>query len=103
MGAGSRDKGRTAVATKDAKPSARPSNNRIRELRRDVARIERELVEAEAQVAELTRRLAEPDAFADSDQGRELAERFGKAKDRSAALMEQWTEASMAVEAASER
>jgi ATP-binding cassette subfamily F protein 3 len=70
-----------------------------RELRRQVERVERQLAEAEAEVAELNRLLSDPDIYGNPDQVAELSVRFGEAKDRAAALMDEWEAAATALEA----
>jgi ATP-binding cassette, subfamily F, member 3 len=53
-----------------------------RDLRRELARVEAELGEAEGEVAEITRVLADPDLYGDEERVRELVRRHGEAKDR---------------------
>ncbi|MBW3662802.1 MAG: ABC-F family ATP-binding cassette domain-containing protein [Actinobacteria bacterium] len=74
-----------------------------KQLRDAVERIERSLVAAEQEVADLTRELADPDVYADGARVKELVRRQGEAKDRAAALMEQWEDASVALEEATAR
>ena len=67
-------------------------------MRKAVARLERELAAAEEVVADLNRQLSDPAVFGDPEQATLLAKQFGEAKDRSSDLMDEWTEASMALE-----
>ncbi len=71
-----------------------------RKISAEIARIENQLADSETEVAELSRTLADPDVFGDPASAAELSERFGAAKDRSAALMEQWEAASVRLEEA---
>ncbi|MBK6668484.1 MAG: hypothetical protein IPG46_01940 [Actinobacteria bacterium] len=61
-------------------------------------RIEKQLAEAEREVAELNRQLADPEVYGDPERVAELSKTFGLAKDRAAALMDEWTDASMRLE-----
>ena len=63
-----------------------------RKLRRELTRIERELGAAEAEVADLARRLAEPGAYDDRDAAAALVARHDEAKDRADGLMARWLE-----------
>lgn len=69
-----------------------------KDLRRSVDRIEKQLAEAEREVAELNRQLADPEVYGDPERVAELSKTFGLAKDRAAALMDEWTDASMRLE-----
>ena len=106
----------TKQAAKRAAP-ARPSEQRAgqkrteaesrqrdhqltKDLRKKVSRIEKAMGAAEAEVAELNRLLADPEVFGDPERVTELSTRFGEAKDRSAKLMDEWTEASLELEQA---
>jgi hypothetical protein len=62
--------------------------------------VERELGAAEAQVAELTRRLGEPGLYDDRDAAAEVVEAHGVAKDAADALMARWIELSARIEQA---
>ncbi|MCC6437130.1 MAG: ABC-F family ATP-binding cassette domain-containing protein [Acidimicrobiales bacterium] len=94
-----------------AKASARPGEAKrseaelrqarhraTKELRTKVEKVERQLAKAEAEVAELQRQLADPVVYADSEQVKSLVERHNTAKDRASALMDEWTEAQLALE-----
>ena len=69
-----------------------------KELRRRAERLERDLGTAEAEVSELQRQLAEPDAYDDNEKVQDLVRRHGEAKDRASALMDQWMAASEELE-----
>ena len=71
-----------------------------KQLRRDVAGIERELSAVEGSVAELTRQLADPDVYTDGERVKELVARHGEAKDRASALFARWEAAQLALEEA---
>ncbi|MBK9180473.1 MAG: ABC-F family ATP-binding cassette domain-containing protein [Acidimicrobiales bacterium] len=64
-----------------------------KQLRARVARLERELTRAEADVAELQRRLADPALYDDPEQVREAATAHEAAKDQAAALTDAWVQA----------
>jgi len=87
-----------------AAPSPGPRNGgggpAAKELRKQVSRLEKELAAAEAEVAELNRLLADPEVFSDHERAAELGKRFGEAKDRSSTLMDEWADASTALERA---
>jgi ATP-binding cassette, subfamily F, member 3 len=71
-----------------------------RDLRDRVERVEQALVTAEAEVAELTRTLADPQVYDDGERVRELVSRHGDAKDRASRLLDEWEEAQVALEEA---
>jgi ATP-binding cassette, subfamily F, member 3 len=71
-----------------------------KDLKREVSKVERELATAEAQVAELTRELADPAVYDDPERVRDLVARHGAAKDRANDLMQRWERASLALEEA---
>ncbi len=72
-------------------------------LKQRVERIEGELMAAEAEVAELTRELADPATYDDAERAKELAQRHGAAKDLAARLMDQWEASSTELERAAQR
>ncbi|MEI2654887.1 MAG: ABC-F family ATP-binding cassette domain-containing protein [Microthrixaceae bacterium] len=86
-----------AASSQQRKPGGGPA---VKELRKNVARIEKALAAAETEVADLNRQLADPEVFSDHEKAAELGRQFGEAKDRSLALMDEWTEASVALERA---
>jgi ATP-binding cassette subfamily F protein 3 len=69
-----------------------------KDLKREVARVERELGKAEAEVAELTRQLADPAVYDDPEAVKGLVARHAAAKDEAAALMARWERASLSLE-----
>jgi ATP-binding cassette, subfamily F, member 3 len=71
-----------------------------KDLRRTVQRLESELGRAEADVAELTRALADPEVYGDGAQVKELVARHGAAKDRAAELLDAWEAAQLELEEA---
>lgn len=71
-----------------------------RALRKELTRVERALAEAEAEVAELTRRLGDPALYDDRDEAARVAAAHGAAKDRAERLMAEWMELGTRVEAA---
>jgi len=71
--------------------------------RKRLTKLERELGDAEAEVAELTRTLAEPSLYDDPEKVSEVMRRHGVAKDRAATLFDTWLGLSERVEAATAR
>ena len=74
-------------------------HEQTRELRKRLRRVEADLGKAEADVAELTRALADPHAYDDPERVKEVVARHGEAKDRAAALFEEWAELESRIEA----
>jgi ATP-binding cassette subfamily F protein 3 len=74
-----------------------------RDLRRKVERLERDLGRAEHEVAELQRRLADPDLYQDGDRVKLLVGAHDEAKERAASLMDQWLDAQGALDRAEAR
>jgi ATP-binding cassette subfamily F protein 3 len=72
-----------------------------RRLERALAVIESELIEAEAEVARLTRELARPALYEDRTLAEATAREHASVKDRAASLMARWEEAGLALERAS--
>ena len=91
-----RPAGRAARGTKQRDDR---SDDARRPLRRELARVERELAEAEAEVARLTRVLAEPGLYDDRDAAAAAAEAHGAAKDAADLLMARWLELGTELEA----
>ncbi|MEO1063232.1 MAG: ABC-F family ATP-binding cassette domain-containing protein [Actinomycetota bacterium] len=75
-----------------AKKSAdrKAQQQRARELRKQLAKAERDWERAEAEVAELQATLADPDTYEDPSKVADLTTRYDSAKDRAAELMEAW-------------
>ena len=73
------------------------------DLRRTVARLEADVSRVEAEVADLTRQLADPTVYDDPDRARELSRAHGDAKDRAAQLMADWEEHQLRLEEAEAR
>jgi ATP-binding cassette subfamily F protein 3 len=92
-----------AAARKDAAEARARRHAATKELKAKVSRLERDLGRAEAEVAELQRRLADPATYDDPETVRELARRHDAAKDAAAALMDEWLTASQALEDAERR
>jgi len=89
------------AGSKDKRLEAERRNRRYRqtkELRTRLARVEKDLAEAEAEVAELTRTLADPGVYDDADKVKVVVEQHGTAKDRAAVLMAEWEHLFEAVE-----
>ncbi len=88
-------------APEDKRHEAERRNARhraTRDLKRTVDQVERELGKAEAEVAELTRELADPEVYADGGRVKDLVARHGAAKDRAASLLDRWERAQSALE-----
>jgi ATP-binding cassette, subfamily F, member 3 len=71
-----------------------------KDLKRAVAQVERQLSTVEAEIAELTRTLADPDVYADGARVKELVARHGAAKDEAAALLQRWERTQLELEEA---
>ena len=87
-------------ARKDAERRRRQSQREHDRLHRRLAGVGRELEEAEAEVADLLRQLAEPALWDDAEKAREVTREHGRAKDRAAELDRRWTALAERVEAA---
>ncbi len=72
-------------------------------LEQRVKTIEKDLVKAEAKVAEFTRQMAEPGAYDDPAKAKQLVADHAAAKDAAAKLMEQWEATSTELEKATQR
>jgi ATP-binding cassette subfamily F protein 3 len=85
------------VGRQEAKRSAADKRNEryaaTKELRRTVEQLERKLGAAEAEVADWQRRLSDSSLYDDNDKVLEATRSYGVAKDRAAALMDQWMQA----------
>jgi ATP-binding cassette, subfamily F, member 3 len=88
---------------RDKRQEARRRNAMYRatkDLRAEVERVEAALGRAEAEVADLTRRLADPSVYEDAEEARVLVESHGRAKDEAGALLDAWEKAQLALEEA---
>jgi ATP-binding cassette, subfamily F, member 3 len=88
---------------RDKRQEARRRNAMYRAtkgLRAEVERIEGQLGRAEAEVAELTRQLADPAVYDDPARARTLVEAHGRAKDEAGELLDAWEKAQLALEEA---
>ncbi len=100
--AGSGRNTRDAAARRDAGARRNEAHRHRRSLAEAVARTESELMRAEAEVAELTRSLAEPEIYTDQDAVRDVVDRHGQAKDRAAQLFDRWERQQLQLEEAEE-
>jgi ATP-binding cassette, subfamily F, member 3 len=73
-------------------------HQRTKDLRQRLQTVERALGKAEAEVAELTRVLADPQAYDDPEKVKEVVAQHGEAKDRAAALFEEWADLETKIE-----
>jgi ATP-binding cassette, subfamily F, member 3 len=71
---------------------------RARQLRKAVEKVEQRLAAAEADVAELTRTLADPSVYEDGEKVKEVVGRHGTAKDLAAELTSEWERLSLELE-----
>jgi ATP-binding cassette subfamily F protein 3 len=94
----SRPKDVKAKAKRDDAASRQRRHDVTKDLKKKVAKLERELAAAESEVADINRELSEPDVYQDADKVSELSRRFGEAKDRAAALMDEWERAASELE-----
>ena len=88
---------------RDKQAEAERRNARYRatkQLRQEVRQVEQRLGRVEAEVAELNRRLADPDVYADGEQVKELVGKHARAKDEAARLMDTWEKAQLRLEEA---
>ncbi|HEY8340693.1 MAG TPA: ABC-F family ATP-binding cassette domain-containing protein [Egibacteraceae bacterium] len=100
-GAAGQSRGRRDAEERRAEAERRNRRYRAtKELRRQLEKVEAELGAAEAEVAELTRALADPEVYGDGERVKELVAAHGAAKDRAAALFADWERLSLAVEEA---
>jgi ATP-binding cassette, subfamily F, member 3 len=73
-----------------------------RDLKKAVERVERQLMDAEAAVADLTRTLADPSVYDDDDKVKEVVAQHNTAKDRAAALTDEWERLTLELERAAD-
>ena len=98
--------GSTAAGSAGGASRTTPTGSRsggggqARELRKQLAKVERQWEKAEAAVAELERQLADPALYEDRDAVEDLTTRHGEAKDKAVALMAEWEALSLRVDAA---
>ena len=93
--------GRNTERTTAKKSEAQRRQDRhaaTKDLRRRVERVEKDMASAEASIAEFNRQLADPVVYDDPEKVKELAEEFGRAKDRAAQLMDDWERAQIELE-----
>ncbi len=91
------------ASERDKRAEAERRNARYRatkQLRQEVQRVERDLGRVEAEVAELTRTLADPDVYEDGERVKELVARHAAAKDEASRLMDAWEGAQLRLEEA---
>ncbi len=89
---------RTRTEIEKEKKRDRQSREQARAARAKVAELERAIAAAEEGIAELEARMADPAAYSDPLQAAELARGYQAAKDALAVLLDQWAEASEALE-----
>jgi ATP-binding cassette subfamily F protein 3 len=96
--------GRARTTTKRTEAERRQARSAAtKDLRRKVERLERDLGRAENEVAELQRRLADPDLYQDGERVKLLVGAHDEAKERAASLMDQWLDAQGALDRAEAR
>ncbi len=88
----------SAGAGNGTKPGV--SSQKLRNLRKNVSRLEKKAADAETLVSDLERQLADPDVYADKDRMNDLIDQHETAKRRSDRLLLEWEEASTALEKA---
>ena len=72
-------------------------------IKKRLTSVEQQLVAAEADVAELTRTMADPEIYEDGERVKRLVARHDEAKDRAAALFSEWEQLATALEEATAR
>jgi ATP-binding cassette subfamily F protein 3 len=96
----------SAVADPNAKRAEAERRNRVyretKELRKRIDDVEKALAVAEAQVAELTRTMADPAVYEDAEKVKDVVARHNAAKDRAAELTDEWERLSLSLEEATE-
>ncbi|MBW3657746.1 MAG: ATP-binding cassette domain-containing protein [Actinobacteria bacterium] len=100
---GARSKAKEADPARDKRREAEHRNQLHRvtkPLRREVTKLEAALEKAEAEVAELTRAMADPAVYEDPRKVAELVAAHGRAKDLAGDLMQRWEAAQLELEAA---
>jgi ATP-binding cassette, subfamily F, member 3 len=97
--AGDTTAGRSSTAS-NSKGARRTEAPDVKRLAREVATVERELAAAEAEVAEWTRRLADPSLYDDRSAVDAAVAAHVAAKDRAADLMARWERAGTTLEEA---
>ncbi len=75
-----------------AKGSGGPDAAKLKELRRELSRVERDLAAAEGRVADLTRQLGDPSLYDDADAAAKVVAAHGVAKDEAVQLSARWVE-----------
>jgi ATP-binding cassette subfamily F protein 3 len=92
-GSTDRKRGARSAGSRSASPTPgdrQPSNNRTRDLRKRLSRVESEWERAEARVMQLHAELADPAAYDDRERLEEIIAEHDESKDRAAALMDEW-------------
>ena len=101
---GSANEPGTAAGKKQKKRAEAEARNashaKTKDLRKAQQSAERKWEKAEAEVAELQAKLADPAVYDDNDKVKEIVGAHEAAKDRAADLMAQWEAATLALEAA---
>ena len=67
-------------------------------MKKRIERLERELGQAEAVVAELHRQMADPDLYADNERVQQVSQAYDQAKSKAAKVTEQWLTSSEELE-----
>ncbi|HEX3220737.1 MAG TPA: hypothetical protein VHU77_12095, partial [Candidatus Limnocylindria bacterium] len=95
-----RESAAAAAARKRTQAEKRNARyRRTRDLRANLARVEAQSREADAELAELSERLADPTTYADPARVRNLIERHNAARDRSDRLAADWARMGAELEA----
>jgi ATP-binding cassette subfamily F protein 3 len=90
---GSPPPGRRGGRSRNGSPNVPAApDERVKDLRKELSRVERELAAAEGRVAELTRALAEPGLYDDRDAAAAVVAAHGAAKDEASVLSARWLE-----------
>jgi ATP-binding cassette subfamily F protein 3 len=100
-GSGPGGSGPKSKAQRRAEAEVRKTSGRkTRDLRKNVDKLERQATKAEAELAELEGRLADPEVYADKDLMNDLIDRHETMKRRYDRVMLEWEQASEALELA---
>ena len=94
----SRSDDRQVARKRDEAELRNARHNATKDLRKRIERLERDLGQAEAAVAELQRQLADPEVYGDNERVQDLVARYDGAKDTASELMETWVKATEELE-----
>ena len=99
-GPADRPQGGVRKAERRAEAEARNAKGRAsREIRKKVERLERQAAQADTELRDIQKRLADPDVYADKALMNELIDAHDKAEAKATRLLEEWERAAHELEA----